>query len=417
MKLRHRDNLLIRLFAVPVAYLAFAPLFLLPAAALVPNHPLILYGLPILPIVLAWAISFLPGRYRKWGILAAVLAHAAIGVCVLFPISPWAPVLLVPCLFVLFMFVRALVSAPNIVWMPNDLVVGAGLHIAGQIILRFLPLPDIKASLSVFFSCYLISCLFLVNRHALLNTVGEKTALPQPLLAKNRRALIFIAIPALVIGNLDAFKRLMLAALEGIKAAIAWLMMFFANLFPMSETSGGQMAMGPQDMLGMAEEAEKSAFWQLMEKIVIVIAYAVLAALLLFFAYVLFKRLKKWFAALVARFKAYSRAIGQDYVEQSESLLNLDKAVENIRAKVRSALKRRSRPPDWQKLSPRDTVRAAYRIWLKKEGDIAPSMTAAEALTASGKDAALAAVYDRARYSDRPVSKEEAEEARREMAL
>ena len=402
-----------RLAAALVAYLGFSPLFLLPGAYLLPENLPMVHFLPIPSIAAALAISFLPGKHRKWGLLAAMGMEAAAGFYVLCPINPLALLLLLPMLLLLFMFVREMAGAASEIWSPNYLIIGVILHIVGQLLARIELLSAVRGELSVLFSCYLIACLFLVNRYALMTSMGTRGGLPSKLLGQNRRAISWMIGLALVLGNLQAFGRLLEAVYVAIRDAAVWLFNFVLGLFPISTTQGNEPGRQADEGMGALEVAEPSAFWQVMEKIAMALAILVGTALVAWMLYILFMRVKRLVMHLLERLRAYSRAIGEDYSDQSESLFSFDKSIENIREKWRQRPKRRPKPPAWERLNPREKVRTAYALWKRGKQDIAPSLTAREAL----KDEALAGIYEKARYSEEPVSQEEAEKMRKDTAL
>ena len=107
---------------------------------------------------------------------------------------------------------------------------------------------------------------------------------------------------------------------------------------------------------------------------------------------------RKAMARLRRLMRRYGDALSADYTDET---VRLEREAE---AQALHRARRRRRRTDWASLSPRQTVRAAYRQWLSAQERPPLTLTAREALG----DEAVAEVYDRARYSDHAVTGEEA---------
>ncbi len=388
--------------AALVAYLGFLPLFLLPSAALLPDNPSPGYLLPLLASLLALAVSFIPGKRRKWGLLLSILLLSALGAWMVYPINPLALLLLLPSLLMLLMFLKALGRSQYMIWPVNDLVKGFALHLAGQVMIRFPTYAPAGEMLSLFFSLYLIICLFLTNRYTLMNTMGTQGAPPARLLAQNRFILSFIAIFALILGNLSFFKRCLDLIGSLLLNALGRFLLWLAQLFTLASTSSSDGGESGLDLSALGEAGEPSAFLAILEKILLGAGAIIACGLILWGLCFLFKKLKKLLAILMEKLRAYSLAIGQDYVDYTESLMELSKTIETAKEKWRAFTTRRPKPPKWETLSPREKVRFTYAQWAK---GTAPNLTAREALQNNN----TAAIYEKARYSEHEISETEAE--------
>jgi hypothetical protein len=101
----------------------------------------------------------------------------------------------------------------------------------------------------------------------------------------------------------------------------------------------------------------------------------------------------------------------------------LGEVVKTAREKWETFQQRHKRPPAWESLSPRDKVRRAFALLLKRLKNPAPALTAREALQRGElslpPDSAhqIASLYEQARYSDHPISPEEADSMRKSAGV
>ena len=144
-----------------------------------------------------------------------------------------------------------------------------------------------------------------------------------------------------------------------------------------------------------------------------VVGSALAIALVGLALYLLGKRLRKALRTLLAYLHRTAQHLGEGVQEKTESIFDWDATRQTVQARARKVLRRLRRPPRWQDLDARQRVRWVYAGWLQRHSDIAPTLTAREALRARDAAPEMADFYERARYSDTPILPEEAEQMRK----
>ncbi len=411
--------------AALMAYLGFSPLFLLPGVALLPDDPALPYLLPLTALALCLAAGLLHGKKRRIaGFVAAAALQMSVWGFVLYSLSPLSMLLLLPCLLLMLLFAKALSGPPRRIWPASLLGWGVLLHVAGQILARVALFAAAGPALALLFSVYIIACLFLFNRYAVADAADAEGTPPAKLLSLSRRILAFFSALALLIGNWGAFAQglgfVWTFIRDTVAAVLSWLSGLFAPA-PLADTPGG--AGGGMDLSELGEMTEPSAFVQFLEKLLIGAASIAAAIAILFFLYIIFKRVRVLLIKLLAKLKDYSRTIGDEYADRTESLLDFGKAAQTVRDRWQSHLKRRPKPPAWERLSPRERVRYAYARWAARKAATSPTQTAREALESGaetlppGRSGEVASLYERARYSEHPVTADEAEAMRKDIGV
>ena len=160
--------------------------------------------------------------------------------------------------------------------------------------------------------------------------------------------------------------------------------------------------MGSMDMSGLAEaSAEPNLLAVILEKAALVLAGVAAAELVALAARFLYRRLKKLAKYLLELMRRYAAASGEDYEDE----------ITDTREEGRErhlplrALRRHLDLRDDRSLSPAQRIRRRYARLRMHHPDWQDSRTARETL--SGDAARL---YERARYSEHPVTDEEATE-------
>ena len=408
--------------AALILYLGSSPLFLLPGSFLLPYSPAAVLLLPLAALVLTLGAGLLPGKRRRPGFLLVLALQAALCAWVLIPQNPLSVLLFLPCLVIMLLFMPSLSRAPGMEWPAPLMTYGIALHLAGQVLKGQAVFAGAGAMLSLFFSGYLLVCLFVLNRYALIGAAGEDRPPPKKLLSRNRRLLAFIGLAALLAANFKEFEIAVLAAWAFLKSVLATLLVWLSMLLPDMTSQREQAAPGELDLSGLGGESQPGTFWVILEKVLMVVAVILAAALLLFALYQLSRLLKKLLKKILARLKDYSRSLGEGYVDRTENLFDWGEAVKAARERWTSFQKRHQRPPDYNRLSPGEKVRRIYALLIKRARP-EPSLTAREALQSGlmaleqTKAQHMASLYEKARYSGHPVSEDEAEAMRKSAGV
>lgn len=405
--------------AALVLYLGASPLFLLPGVFILPGHEALLYGLPFLAVCLALMAGLFSGRRRKYLFAVALFLQAALCAIVLFPIGIPSLFYFLPCLALMLMFMPALNRPAGMEWPGNLLGYAVALHLAGQAVKGQEIFHSAGQGLTLFFSVYILLCLFLINRYALAGGTAEECSPPKKLLTKNRRLLSVFGLLAVIAACIDALRTAAESAFAWLRNAFFMVLLFLASLFPQLPTASDRGAGGDLDLTGLAGEVnEPSLLSVILEKIMVVLGLLIAALLLGYVLYHLARLLKRVVVRLLARIRDYSKALGEGYVDQTKSLLDLNEIASAAREKWIAVRKRLIRPPSLNSLSPREQVRRVYALLLARSHAADPTLTAREALSkgclqvpaqAAEKTASL---YEKARYSSLPVSAEEAQAMR-----
>lgn len=376
----------------------FLPVPVLLCAWNLPEAPL--RGLPValLYVCAAWICAAVPGRRRLIAGGLGTVAIAALGMLLL----PWrtAPVLLaIPLVFAVLLAAGLAHSSEMPLAYP---CIGLGLHVAAQ----FAQLFDAEAAnaavyvLRGAFVVYAFLALLSMNRASLRDAAAKGSPAPLSVRRKNRLLAVALGLVTLLIACLPAilqlFERLWSTLIAAIGRFLAWL----GNLFAVEmspDTGGGGGAM---DMMGAAS-AEPSPFWEILEKIVLVIGIATAAALAVIAVRLLWQKSRRMFAALLRRLRQFVQAASEDYQDEISDTREGGERKRLFRKFVRKPDPLKG--IDAAKLPPRERVRFYYlRARLKHPG-WAAEQTAREHLPADAVE-----IYERARYSAHEVRESDA---------
>ena len=406
-----------KLCAAGMLYLAAFPLFLLPAALLVPDRVWLGALLPAPALLLTGAAGLLPAKRRAAAFLSGILLMAAGCVFLFVQSSQPAMLLFLPCLLAMLLFMPAMARPAHQEWTASRLGTGVLLHLAAQFMKGLPVFAGAAAALGIGFAAYLTACLFSLNRIVLTDLSPSAV---KPLLAKNRGLLTIVCLLALLLSNLQAVAAAIRAAVSWTVLGVMQVFNWIASLLPNGSQPPGDG--GAANFSDLAETAEPGLFAKIMEIALTVFGTLILAALLFLAFRRLVRVLRKLLQTALARLNAYRRRISADYVDQSESLLHWNE-IKRVAAARIHRIRRRVLPVPWEKLSPAQRVRRVYALLLRRGGTPDPALTAREALQSGAlklpPDAAavLAALYDRARYSTHPIKEQEADNLRKRAGV
>jgi len=155
------------------------------------------------------------------------------------------------------------------------------------------------------------------------------------------------------------------------------------------------------DMSGLGEGSGPSPLMQLLEKIAYAVTLVIAAVLLYWALRVLYKKLKILLKYLWGRLNEYAASASEDYEDE---VTDTREDGERERVNLLDRLKKRMAFVDEKKLTPVQRIRYRYLRLMYKHEDWHPGHTARETLP---EDAAK--LYERARYSEHPVTEADAE--------
>ncbi len=248
------------------------------------------------------------------------------------------------------------------------------------------------------FLVFLLLTLLAMNRRSLRTASGKRKAVPTSMRGKNAAmtlGLFLLTIGLSLIPFLcDRLKQLLLILLRLLGEVLMKLLSR-----PGGNAGGGGGAESPQQLLGALGAAEASPFALLMERIFRYIAAAAIVVLAGYLLYQIGRRLWRLLRRLLASVNRFAQSAGEDYEDEIS-----DTREAGERRRVFTSLRRRPVWRDDPAAAPAQRIRSRLGYLRARSKTWSPGTTAREALPAEA-----AAIYEKARYSTHPVSREEAE--------
>lgn len=408
--------------AVLSLWLAAAPVFVVLGRYAAPEDARLWYAPGAVALALGLWICAVPAKRRLPALLIGLGVYLGGGVALVWPLGVLAALTLLPGAVLLIMLPPACGRMPWEEWPTGLWAGGVAAHLVAQGIAAKGGVGEIASPLAWMFAAYLFLLLFTLNRQSLRAGVHGAEKAPAALRSRNRALTIALFALALLAACWGTLSRALGSAWTQLKlwlgAAIAWLM----RLFPAGTTGAGDGGTGGTwgDMLSGLPTGEASPFARLMEKVFMVLAALIALAALLVAVRLFYRKLRALMRRLLDRARRYAAQAGEEYTDEVESTLDFDERRDALRKRLRRALERRARPVPYEKLNGRERVRRLFAQYLRGKPDVPASATAREALekekTLPEKQASVfAELYDRARYSDHPVSEAEADRLKREL--
>ena len=361
--------------------------------------------------LLAEVCLLVRGRARLWAGLAGCAVLAGLGWRLLPAGGAW----LVPvcCMALLG------VSLPMGGW-PREKepppfwhVAGLLLHLAAQLMVNIARRTGDKPGfiaaapmLIISFILFAALALLSINRSSMDQASMGRQKIPASMRRLNTlltggllaATLLISAIPAIERGAEQAWDWLMMMLLR----FLSWL----AQLLPQSAPAGDGAA-APADMSGFGDApAEPSLLAIILEKVAFVIAAIAAAAAAVFALRFLYRQLKKLARRVMDMMRRYAAAAMEDY---DDEITDTREDGERSRNMPLQALRRLLALGDDKSLPPAERIRRRYARLRLKHTEWQDSRTARETLP---EDAAR--LYERARYSEHPVTGEDADRFARE---
>lgn len=357
-------------------------------------------------VLLAWGCILIPGKKRILGGVVSAALMAALTLLVL-PAAEQIALALLPVMYIALLIVTLPIGG----WSRNQ-ELAVGWHIGGvltHVVLQLLVngsrlmgngvYDAAQTPVLVSFLCCVVLILLALNRSSLDSAAQSRRRVPLLM----RRQNIVITLTMLVIGVLiaaiPAIGDLLTKLWDWLMRGVAWLVGLLSALLPQGGGAVGGAAMTSDMELGLGEANPPSDFALLMEKIIGVVALAVIAVALVIVIRVAGKKLAKLLKYLWGRLGQYGAAAGEDYEDEiTDTRDESDTEREGLLTRLRRAV-----PGEEKGLTPTQQVRSRYRR-LKQRRRWSDAATARETLPSEP-----AALYERARYSGQELSAEEAE--------
>ena len=347
-----------------------------------------------------------PGKGRLWAGLAGCAAQAWLGWRLLPPGGAWvAPV----CCMAL-----TGASLPMGGW-PREKephpfwhVAGLLLHLGAQLMVNIARRTGkdngfLAASPVLLLGFILFAALSMlsINRSSMDQAAMGRQKIPASMRRLNTLLTGGLLAVTLLISAIPVIRRWLERAWDWLMVMLLRFLSWLAQLLPQSAPAGDG-ASAPADMGGFGDvAAEPSLLAVILEKVAFAIAAIAAAVMAVFAARFLYRRLKKLARRLMDMMRRYAAAATEDY---DDEITDTREDGERARNVPLQALRRRLSLGDDKSLPPAERIRRRYARLRLKHGDWQDSRTARETLP---EDAAR--LYERARYSEHPVTGEDAD--------
>lgn len=386
---------------------AYMPVLLLVLAHYLPgcvNTTLLLAGVYV---VLTWLCTVIPGKIRVVTGVVLAIGQMALGVALL-PMNESGAVWVVLAAFaVLLMGSLQTCGLPRGREIhPMAGALGLIAHLVAQMLVNadkgqkapvYAPIvPALTGCFLVFAALSLLS----LNRISLNSAVNGQQSVPTAMRRKNKMMTVAIMVLTLLIAALPQVIRAIQKAWQWLMTAIIMLIHLLLSLLPGSEGTGGQGGGNPLEGLG-GEMREQGLFARIMEIVMLVLAFIIIAVGVFFAARIIWRKLKIFARYLWKRLNAYMVASSEDYVDEVSDTRD-GAQTERALSRLRKRMQRKK--VDESTLSPKERIRYRYLMHWMKHPEWTPERTARENLS----DGA-AQIYERARYSSHEVTQRDAD--------
>ena len=361
--------------------------------------------------VMAEACLLVRGKARLWAGLAGCAAIAGLGWWLLPAGGAW----LVPvCCMALLGLTLPMGGWPREKELPPGWhVAGLVLHLAAQLMVNIARRTgDNTAFIAAApmligsFILYAALAMLSINRSSMDDAAMGRQKIPASMRRLNTLLTGGLLALALLISAIPAIKRWLEHAWDVLMVMLLRFLRWLAELLPQSAPTGDG-ASAPADMSGFGDmAAEPSLLAVILEKVAFVIAAIAAAVAAVFALRFLYRQLKKLARRLMDMMRRYAAAATEDY---DDEITDTREDGERGRNMPLQALRRRLALGDDRSLPPAERIRRRYARLRLKHADWQDSRTARETLP---DDAAQ--LYERARYSEHPVTGEDADQFARD---
>ena len=383
-----------------------------PAGVILLAHslPQIMWIMAVYPVVYALMAELcilIPGKKRVFfGILFALMLLAS---SVLLPLGKsFVPV------FVPILYAFLLLAGLNIGGWPREKELAVGWPVAGTVAhciaqitvnlshnLDVSPYTPAEVPLVLFFIGFLLLVMLSLNRGSMDSASMGRQRVPTGM---RRRNTVFTIIVLMVVLGLSALPAIIQAVnqlWDWFVAILYRIYMFLNSLLPVHEELENDVPRNENaGAFDMSAAPETNPLAELLEKIFYVIAIAVAVVLIALLARFLYKKLKIVIRWLLDKLSQYAASASEDYEDE---ITDTREDGERERNRELQRLRRKIAHVDEKTLTPVQRIRYRYlRQWMKHP-DWHVGRTARENLPES-----TAALYERARYSEHPVTEADA---------
>lgn len=387
----------LRCFRLPLMLLSCAvPLMTFMLVRLAPAQTYAGWLFPVLTAPLLFVCFLLPGRFRVPAAIAALGALAALALPLL-PVAERPILLAVPLFAGAFMFAALPLAARGEQDLsPTLCLFGLVCHLFAQFALR--SEPAVQPQLLFGFAVYALLLLFACNSITLENATMARHRLPASMRRFN--TLLTLAFTALctLITLLPAVGRALARCWQTTVSAIAFVFRLLDSLFADEAAVGGASGGMPDFFPASGAIEYPSPLAVLLEKILTAFTIVFIILGTLYLLHLALRQAVRLSRRLYAALQRYVSIASEDYEDEITDTREEDGERTGLLARRR---RKRSMPPP---STPGEEIRFRYARLLRRHPEWSDASTARDNLPG-----AAASLYEQARYSGRPVSKEDAD--------
>lgn len=400
----------LKLLSACCLMLAYAQVFVVAGRWQLPEQALLWVLCPVLAALVATIAGSFPGR---WRVVAGIAGFAGLAVCAFF-LYPWREgfVLLISCALCYGWVFRASTAIPFLEWDMVEMLGGGVLYAVSMLLTRYMPFEgiDIRPVLRNLFLVYVPVFLLYVNHMSLVERASAHDGRipPRRIRSGNRAMVIGISVVLLIAANLGALRDGFYVVWNWLMRVIGQVIQAFMSLFaPVATPDAGGTQQAVVEDIGALPLGETSLFWKIMEKVAEIAAIVIGAVLLIVLLVKGYQLLRKLAARIAERMRLAAAQLGEGVQESAESILDWEEVRDGARQRMEKLRNRLRRPPKWADMDNRQRVRWVFAQWKGKHA-AGSAQTAREALAKDAEGAQMAAVYEKARYSDIDITDGEA---------
>lgn len=388
--------------------LAGVPVLAFLSAKTAPDSLSLLWLIPAAYVLLAWLCLVIPGKKRLIAGAAGFIALMALGAAVL-PLKESMLLLLGPLAYGVVLLWGLKISG----W-RHDQEMPVGWYMGGLVTYGFLQIminaahrmndtvyTPVETPVMLCFLAYLALMLLSLNRSSMDAASMGRQRIPVHMRRRNVALTMGFLVLVVLAAAAPAVIEAVETAWEWLLQGIRWLGALLTSLLPEATSGSGGAGGGGMDMSGFGEVPEQTLLSKIPEKIAYAMAAIAAVVLLCLALRFLYGKLKVLLKYLWGRLTEYASSASEDYEDE---VTDTREDGERERVNILDRLKKRMALVDEKKLTPAQRIRYRYLRLMYKHEDWHAGQTARETLP---EDAA--ALYERARYSDHPVTEADAE--------
>ncbi|MBE5766452.1 MAG: hypothetical protein E7335_04695 [Clostridiales bacterium] len=276
---------------------------------------------------------------------------------------------------------------------------------------------------------YIFMCVFMLNSHSMLQGYNAKgTTKPASRIARSNRLMVtgfgVVLLLVMMSTHIRNFFSWLGAKIGGMFVGfVQWIFSLIPKgIYVPPQSDEGLEAYSFGDNFMITEPVETNEFWLKSENYLRIVGMVIAAILILIALFKVFQGLRILWRKLLVLIRKYAKNVSEEYEDEHESLLEWDDMRREMGESIRSRIQKLvTREKKYSQLEARERVRYIIRELYRREGGNYSAKTLREAsggIDFRKADAASACeLYERARYSDKTVSNEEADKLKEAVEI